>query len=77
VLGTLALANAHGAVRITAMAVFAASVSAMFGTSALYHCGNWAAAWSEIPTPSMLSVLVTGVSQVSWSKGPHKPAIHR
>jgi hemolysin III len=45
VLGTLALARAHGAVRITAIAVFAASVSAMFGTSALYHRGNWAAAW--------------------------------
>ena len=35
VLGTLALANAHGAVRITAIAVIAASVSAMLGTSAL------------------------------------------
>jgi hemolysin III len=45
VLGTLALAHAHGAARITAIAVFAASVSAMFGTSALYHRGNWAAAW--------------------------------
>jgi hemolysin III len=47
VLGTLALANAHGAVRITAIAVFAVSVSAMFGTSALYHRGNWAAAWHQ------------------------------
>jgi hemolysin III len=45
VLGTLALARAHGAVRITAVAVFAVSVSAMFGASALYHRGNWAAAW--------------------------------
>ena len=45
VLGTLALVNAHGAVRTTAIAVFAASVSAMFGTSALYHRGNWAATW--------------------------------
>ena len=45
VLGTLALANAHGAVWITAIAVFAASVSAMFGASALYHRSNWAAAW--------------------------------
>ena len=43
VMGTLALANAHGAVRITVIAVFAASVSAMFGASALYHRGNWAA----------------------------------
>ena len=34
VLGNFALANAHGAVRITAIAVFPASVSAMFGTSA-------------------------------------------
>jgi hemolysin III len=45
VLGTLALARGHGAVRITAVAVFAVSVSAMFGASALYHRGNWAAAW--------------------------------
>ena len=45
VLGTLALAHAHGAVRITAIAVFAASVSAMFGASALYHRGSWGAAW--------------------------------
>jgi len=45
VLGTLALARAHGAVRITAIAVFAASVSAMFGASALYHRGSWCAAW--------------------------------
>jgi hemolysin III len=45
VLGTLALVHAHGTVRITAMAVFAASVSAMFGATALYHRGNWADAW--------------------------------
>jgi hemolysin III len=45
VLGTLALARAHGAVRITAIAVFAASVSAMFGASALYHRGSWGATW--------------------------------
>ena len=31
VLGTLALASAHGAVGITTIAVFAASVSALFG----------------------------------------------
>jgi len=45
VLGTLALARMHGGVRITAMAVFAASVSAMLGVSALYHRGNWNTAW--------------------------------
>jgi hemolysin III len=45
VVGTLALARAHGGLRITALAVFATSVTAMFGASALYHRGNWAAAW--------------------------------
>ena len=35
VLGTLLVARAHGAVRITALAIYAASVSAMFGISAL------------------------------------------
>jgi hemolysin III len=45
VFGTLALARAHGAVRITGLAIFAVSISAMFGVSALYHRGNWGAAW--------------------------------
>src|SRR5215472_2941948 len=47
VLGTLLLVRAHGAVRITALAIYAASVSAMFGISALYHRGTWTAAWSR------------------------------
>jgi hemolysin III len=45
VLGTVLLARAHGAVRVTAGAVYAASVSALFGSSALYHRGNWSATW--------------------------------
>jgi hemolysin III len=45
VLGTLVLVHAHGALRITAVAIFTASVSAMFGVSALYHRGNWGPAW--------------------------------
>ncbi len=47
VFGTLLLAGAHGATRITASAIYAASVSGMFGISALYHRGNWSAAWRE------------------------------
>ena len=39
--GPLLLAGAHGAARITAIAVYSASVSALFGISALYHCGTW------------------------------------
>jgi hemolysin III len=43
VLGTLVLAHMHGASRITATAIYVASVSGMFGISALYHRGNWTA----------------------------------
>ena len=45
VLGTWALAREHGAARITALAIYAPIVSAMFGVSALYHRGDWNAAW--------------------------------
>jgi hemolysin III len=45
VLGTLLLARAHGALRITAGAVYVTSVSALFGVSALYHRGNWTTEW--------------------------------
>ena len=43
--GALLLARAHGAVQVTATAVYAASLAALFGTSALYHRGTWTAAW--------------------------------
>jgi len=45
VLGTLLLVHAHGDAPITAVAVYVASVSALFGISALYHRGNWTDAW--------------------------------
>ncbi len=45
VLGTLLLVHAQGATRITAVAIYAASVSALFGISALYHRGTWTDAW--------------------------------
>ena len=41
VFGPLLLVAAHGAARITAVAVYSASVSALFGISALYHRGTW------------------------------------
>ena len=41
VFGPLLLARAHGAAQITAVAVYSASVSALFGISALYHRGTW------------------------------------
>jgi hemolysin III len=45
VAGTLLLAQAHGARQVTALGIYATSVCAMFGSSALYHRGNWTAAW--------------------------------
>jgi hemolysin III len=47
VLGTLLLARAHGPLRITALAIYATSVSGLFGISALYHRGTWSAAWNR------------------------------
>ena len=44
VAGPLLLAGAHGPKTITAGAIYATSVSALFGVSALYHRGNWSAA---------------------------------
>jgi hemolysin III len=41
----LLLAHARGATQITAVAVYSASLSALLGTSALYHRGAWTAAW--------------------------------
>ena len=39
--GPLLLASAQGAVQATAIAVYSASVTALFGASALYHRGTW------------------------------------
>jgi hemolysin III len=45
--GTLLISAAHGAAQRTADCVYAASVTALFGTSALYHRGNWSHAWNR------------------------------
>src|ERR1700722_7982417 len=47
VAGPLLLAGAHGAAQITAVAVYSASVTALFGASALYHRGTWSDAASR------------------------------
>ena len=41
VAGPLLLAGAHGTQQIIARAIYATSVSALFGVSALYHRGRW------------------------------------
>jgi hemolysin III len=74
VLGTLALASAHGGVRIMAMAVFAASVSAMFGVSALYHRGNWASTWHrrlQRLDHAMIFLLIAGTATPAFLIAAH------
>ncbi|MGH8960254.1 MAG: PAQR family membrane homeostasis protein TrhA [Jatrophihabitantaceae bacterium] len=41
VCGTLLLVGADGATRITASAIYVGTAVGLFGTSALYHRGNW------------------------------------
>jgi hemolysin III len=41
--GLLLISRAHGGAQITAALVYSASLSALFGTSALYHRGTWTA----------------------------------
>jgi hemolysin III len=65
VLGTLLVARAHGVVRITAVAIYAASVSALFGVSALYHRGTWTAAWNrrlQRLDQTMIFLLIAGTA---------------
>jgi hemolysin III len=44
--GPLLVARGHGARPVTALVVYAVSVTGLFGTSALYHRGTWSPAWS-------------------------------
>src|SRR6266536_4223133 len=43
VTGTLLLIAVHGGLRTAAVAIYVATVSALFGASALYHRGRWTA----------------------------------
>ncbi len=45
--GPFLLARAHGAAQITAAAVYSASVTGLFGISALYHRGTWTEVWRQ------------------------------
>jgi len=46
VAGPLLVARGRGAWPITALAVYAVSMSGLFGISALYHRGTWGPRWS-------------------------------
>ena len=65
VLGTLLVVNAHGARARTATVIYAASVAALFGSSALYHRGNWTQTWNDRLQRldhAMIFVLIAGTA---------------
>lgn len=65
VLGTLLIVRASGAVETTALAIYATSVAGLFGTSALYHRGNWSDVWSarlQRLDHTMIFVLIAGTA---------------
>lgn len=77
VVGTLALARAHGSVRITALAIFAVTTSAMFGASALYHRGNWPAVWHrrlQRLDHAMIFLLIAGTATPAFLIAVHGAA---
>jgi hemolysin III len=74
VLGTLALARAHGGLRITALAIFVTSVTGMFGVSALYHRGNWSEAWRvrlQRLDHAMIFLLIAGTATPAFLIATH------
>ena len=74
VLGTLALVHTHGAVRITGLAIFVGSVSAMFGVSAFYHRGNWSETWRvrlQRVDHAMIFLLIAGTATPAFLIASH------
>ena len=69
VTGTLLLAHANGAREITAVAIYATTVTGLFGTSALYHRGNWgplASRWLQRLDHAMIFLLIAGTGTAAF-----------
>ena len=76
VFGPLLLASAHGAAQITAVAVYSASVSALFGISALYHRGTWTEAGRrrlQRLDHAMIFFLIAGTATPAFLLDTHGP----
>jgi hemolysin III len=74
VLGTLALARTHGALRLTGLAIFVATLCAMFGVSAFYHRGNWSEAWRlrlQRVDHAMIFLLIAGTATPAFLIASH------
>jgi hemolysin III len=76
VAGTLLVVFARGAVRVTAGAIYATSVSALFGASALYHRGNWTTVWRrrlQRLDHMMIFFLIAGTATPAFLVATHGP----
>src|SRR5580704_15468300 len=76
VFGPLLLASAHGAAQITAVAVYSASVTALFGISALYHRGTWTEAGRQRLQRldhAMIFFLIAGTATPAFLLDTHGP----
>ncbi len=72
--GPLLIARVHGAAQITAAAVYAASVSALFGVSALYHRGTWTETWRQRMQRldhAMIFFLIAGTATPAFVRTAH------
>ena len=69
VIGTLLLTQAHGPRQITAVAIYTATVTGLFGTSALYHRGNWgprASRWLQRLDHTMIFLLIAATGTAAF-----------
>ncbi|MEO6887155.1 MAG: hemolysin III family protein [Jatrophihabitantaceae bacterium] len=74
VVGTLALAHAHGARAVASLAIYVSSVSALFGVSALYHRGNWTGRSNQLlqrMDHAMIFVLIAGTATPAFLLANH------
>lgn len=69
VVGPLLLTRTQGATQTSAVAIYATTVSGLFGTSALYHRGNWgprASRWLQRLDHTMIFLLIAGTGTAAF-----------
>ena len=74
VIGPLTIALTSGTTRIAAVSVYVVSVSTLFGTSAVYHRGNWSAEWMrrlQRLDHAMIFLLIAGTATPAFLVAVH------
>ena len=74
--GPFLLVRAHGPAQLTAAAVYSASVTGLFGVSALYHRGTWTEVWRQRLQRldhMMIFFLIAGTATPAFLVATHGP----